>query len=142
MIDKLTNTVSDLFNKVWDFTKNSFKKLLKLISTINITGININGFAKKPSKYIFYTLTVVLPLLSYFLITEMKGYTILLLSFGTFLKYLNLCIFENLCVIKNKEKCDYTMENLYDGLLIGLCTFIGLFLFKKFYDVFRVYICK
>ena len=122
----MINQITNFFSKLWS----NVKYILRNFPTISITN-----FGKKPQKYIFYTISIFIPILSYILlISELKGFTILLISFSTFLMYLNICVFENLCVIKNKEKCDYDVKDLSEGAIVGLGSLITLFLLKRIYD--------
>lgn len=102
----------------------------------NISRPNIRGLSKNPVKYLFYILTIVLPVLSIFLLDNLKIFTILLISYSTFLKYLNLCVFQNLCIIKNKEKCDLKMKDLQEAIALSFISFLFLWLSKTIYKLF------
>lgn len=126
------------FNIVKKYTIKIFNFLNKLILTPlnkSLKKVGIRGFQKKPEKYIFNIVTLVLPILSFFLLSEFKYFTILLISFSTFLKYLNLCVFENLCLIKDNEDCKLNLNDLYESILIGFASLLILFLLRRFHDL-------
>ena len=100
---------------------------------INQFGLNSSKFNIQNKKYLFYILTLVLPILNFFLIKEYKYYTIILISFLTFLQYFNLCLFQKLCLINSnsKEKCELTLKEIYEGCVVYLSSFLLLFLMKR-----------
>lgn len=124
------------FNKIKSIGINIINKSNDLINKANI-NINIKGFSKDPKKYIFYIVTIILPLMSLLLLRQLKGYTILLISFCTFLIYINLCTFQNLCIIKNKnKKCKFDIVDLKESLSFGLGALLLLFLSKRIFNLF------
>lgn len=119
---------------------NKGSKLIDYISNKIDIEISVKGFSKKPIKYIFYIVTIILPLLAYFLLRELKGFTILLISFSTFLIYINLCIFQNLCIVKVKNSqssnCKLNINDLKECISFGFGGFILLWLSRKIFDLF------
>ena len=139
LIINVKNIVMNYLNKIKNFTLSlkdkAFDKVGEL-SNIKIKKPNVKGFSKNPAKYIFYILTIILPVIVFFLLKDLKIFTIILISYATFLKYLNLCIFQRLCVFKNKEKCKLDVDDLQEALALGLGSFFFLWLSKTIYKLF------
>lgn len=94
---------------------------------------------KQPNiKNIFYTITLLLPLLSYLLFSDLKNFDILLISFCTFLTYINLCIYQKLCIIPHKDSCDIEIKenDLLESTLLGFICLISIFLLQRIYKLF------
>ena len=117
--------LSSFIKKITSFIKTFIKKLSKL------------NILDNPRKMIFYILSIGLPVLSYFLLSELKYFTIFLISFNIFLQYLNLCIYENLCIFEKKTKkpCKLSMKELRECIFVNISSFIIIFLLKRFYDM-------
>ena len=88
------------FNKILASTSNLFNKVKTSKFDMKFT---IKGITKNPLKYIFYIISIILPFFSYILLDDLKIYTIVLLSFTTLLNYLNVCVFEKLCILKQQS---------------------------------------
>ena len=110
-------------------------KFYNLIKNLLNKTPSLKQFTKKPEKYIFYIIIIVLPFLTFFLLPNLNGFTILLLGYSIFLKYLNLCIFKKICIIKEKNKCNYDLDILRETLIFGFLSLLFLYLFKKLYDL-------
>lgn len=121
----------NIFNNI----KNKALNMLKL--NVKVKRPSIKGFSENPIKYLFYAMTILLPIITFFLLNELKIFTIILISYMTFLKYLNLCMFQKLCILKNNEKeCKLNETDLKEALSLGLGSFILLWLLKTIYKVF------
>ena len=111
-------------------------KLPKL-PNINISVPNIKGLSKNPTKYLFYMMTIVLPVLSCFLLQDLKIFSILLVSYSTFLVYLNICLFENLCILpENKKNCKIKMIDIRESVIMGFSAFLLLWLCRSIFKLF------
>ena len=124
----------NFFNKVVIF----FSKLKnRAMDKLDITIPNLTGLSKNPVKYLFYAITIVLPLIAFLLFKNLKIFTIILISYCTFLKYLNVCVFQKLCILNNKnKKCKLVMKDLKEALTIGLGSFFFLWLSKTIFRLF------
>ena len=122
------------FNKAVNFVSKLKNKAMK---KININIPNLKGLSKNPVKYLFYAITIVLPVMAFFLLNNLKIFTIMLISYCTFLKYLNVCVFQKLCILKNdNKKCKLDMKDLLEALAIGLGSFFFLWLSKTIFRLF------
>ena len=138
-IMKCLNIIADYLNKVISFITEIFSKLWKKIN------INVKGFLKNPTRYLFYIVSVILPIIIYFLLNDLKFFTIILISFSTFLKYLNICVFDNLCIggrhgrrpIKQtQQECRINLKNIKESLVFGFVSLLFLWFSKEIYQVF------
>ncbi len=91
----------------------------------------------KKIKFFFYSITLLLPLLSYLLFSELKGFNVLLISFGTFLTYINLCIFQKMCVFSHEEPCDIqlTQRDLLESIIFGFICIMSMFFLQRVYKL-------
>lgn len=113
--------------------------LSRISSKLSKVNFNFSIFKKNEIKYIFYTISMFLPLLIILLFKELKGYNILILSYTAFISYINLCIFQKICVLpQSKGKCEPKVDrkDLVESLFIGLLSFLSLFAINRFYHLF------
>lgn len=113
---------------------NFVNKILKKLNSINVK-VQIKNIAKNPLKYIFYIISIILPLFAYILLDDLKLYTIFLLSFTTFLNYLNVCVFEKLCLLK-QQSCKINENDIRESLVVGLITFLFMWFSKITFNLF------
>jgi len=114
---------------------NFFSKLINRTMQ-KIQKPNLKAFSNNPVKYLFYTITIILPLIAFFLFNNLKIFTIILISYCTFLKYLNVCVFQKLCILQNNEKCSLDIKDLQEALALGLGSFFFLWLSKVIFKLF------
>ena len=113
------------------------KKLITKIKNLTV-NFSIKKYKKNPVKYIFYTIAIFLPLMS-LIFLDLKPFTILLLSYVISLTYLNLCLFDKVCIIKNEGTCKLNINDLYEALIYGVVCLILLLISQ---NLFRVYYRK
>ena len=106
--------------------KNIIKKIKNILSILK----------KNQAKYVLYTISFVLPIILLLPFRNLKPFDILLLSLLSFMCYVNMCLFEKVCIIpSSKDACNPQIEeiDLLESLTIGLISFIILFLLNRFY---------
>ena len=117
----------NILNQVLDYAKQGVDFIGNQLSFVGeVDPTKISG--KTYARIMFYATSLVFPILAYLVLGDLKGYTLLLISYSCFVQYLNVCISEKYCFAK-KNNCKFNEHDTREALSIGFISFIVLWFF-------------